>query len=88
MVKSYFFKFIIGNLVIMRFSVHSCQKKFLNKHLHFSIHVLVRTHANLKLEQYLDVYESGILPWDIEMMVEESFTEFLTPSLNRKLNLD
>jgi hypothetical protein len=30
---------IIGNLVIMRFSVHLCQRKFLNKHLRFSIHV-------------------------------------------------
>jgi hypothetical protein len=30
---------IIGNLVIMRFSVHLCQRKFLNKHLRFAIHV-------------------------------------------------
>jgi hypothetical protein len=30
---------IIGNLVIMRFPVHLCQRKFLNKHLRFSIHV-------------------------------------------------
>ncbi len=30
---------IIGNFVIMRFSVHLCQRKFLNKHLRFSIHV-------------------------------------------------
>jgi hypothetical protein len=30
---------VLGNLVIMRFSVHLCQRKFLNKHLRFSIHV-------------------------------------------------
>jgi hypothetical protein len=32
-------KIVFGNLVIMRFSVHLCQRKFLNKHLRFSIHV-------------------------------------------------
>ncbi len=30
---------VLGHLVIMRISVHLCQRKFLNKHLHFSIHV-------------------------------------------------
>jgi hypothetical protein len=30
---------VLGNSVIMRFSVHLCQRKFLNKHLRFSIHV-------------------------------------------------
>jgi hypothetical protein len=30
---------IIGNLVIMRFSVYLCQRKSCNKHLRFSIHV-------------------------------------------------
>ena len=31
---------VLGNLVIMRISVHLCQRKFLNKHLRFPIHVL------------------------------------------------
>jgi hypothetical protein len=31
---------IIGNLVIMRFSVYLCQRKSCNKHLCFSIYVL------------------------------------------------
>jgi hypothetical protein len=29
---------VLGNLVIMRFSVHLCQSKFLHKYLRFSIH--------------------------------------------------
>ena len=36
---------------------------------------LVRAHTNLKLEQRLEVYESGQLPWDIEMVVEESLSD-------------
>ena len=39
-VKFFSDKIVFGNLVIMRFSVHLCQRKFLNKHLRFSIHVL------------------------------------------------
>jgi hypothetical protein len=31
----------------------------------------VCTHTNLKLEQRLEMYETGLLPWDIEMTVEE-----------------
>jgi hypothetical protein len=30
---------VLGILVIMRFSVHLCQRKFLNKHLRFCIHI-------------------------------------------------
>jgi hypothetical protein len=58
---------------------------------------LVSTHTNLHLEYRLELYETGILPWDIEMTVEESgfgqttrtgsLTESLTPSLNPKMTL-
>jgi hypothetical protein len=27
---------------------------------------LVRTHTNLKFEQRLELYETGLLPWDID----------------------
>ncbi len=33
------------------------------------------THTNLKLEQCLHLYETGLLPWDIEMTVEESLSD-------------
>jgi hypothetical protein len=36
---------------------------------------LVWTHTNLKLEQRLEMYETGLLPWDIEMTVEESVSD-------------
>ena len=36
---------------------------------------LVRTDTNLKLEQRLESYESGLLVWDIEMMVEEALSD-------------
>ena len=36
---------------------------------------LVHTHANLKLEQFLELYEAGMLPWDIEMTVEEPLSD-------------
>jgi hypothetical protein len=32
---------------------------------------LVHTHTNLKLEQRLEMYETDLLPWDIQMTVEE-----------------
>jgi hypothetical protein len=35
----------------------------------------VRTHANFKLEQRLELYEVGMLPWDIEMTVEEPLSD-------------
>ncbi len=38
-VKNFPDEIVLGNLVIMRFSVHLCQRKFLNKHLRFSHHV-------------------------------------------------
>ncbi len=36
---------------------------------------LVRTHTNLKLEQRLDMFETGLFPWDIEKTVEESVSD-------------
>ncbi len=36
---------------------------------------LVRTHTNLKLEQRLEMYEIGLVPWDIEMTVEETVSD-------------
>ncbi len=36
---------------------------------------LVRTHTNLMLEQRLEMYETGLFPWDIEMTVEESVSD-------------
>ncbi len=35
----------------------------------------VHTHTNLKLEQRLEMYEAGLLPWDIEMTVEETVSD-------------
>ncbi len=32
-------------------------------------------HTNLKLEERLQVYETGLLPWDIEMTVEELLSD-------------
>ena len=36
---------------------------------------LVRTHANLKLDQCLELYEAGMLSWDIQMTVEEPLSD-------------
>ena len=35
----------------------------------------MHTHTILKLEHRLDLYESGLLPWDIEMTVEEPVSD-------------
>ena len=39
------------------------------------VELLVHTHTNLKLEQRLEMYEAGLLPWDIEMTVEEPVSD-------------
>ena len=36
---------------------------------------LVRVHNNLKLEHRLDLYETGLLPWDIQMTVEDPLSD-------------
>ena len=48
--------------------IHSNRRNRLGQKL---VERLVRTHTNLKLEQRLEMYEAGLLPWDIEMTVEE-----------------
>ena len=35
----------------------------------------MHAHTNLKLEQRLELYETGQLPWDIEMVVEEPVSD-------------
>ena len=65
--------------------IHSKRRNRLGQEL---VDRLVRAHTNLKLEQCLQIYEAGLLLWDIEMTVEESVsddddgppTESLTPS--------
>jgi hypothetical protein len=36
---------------------------------------LVRTHTNLQFDHRLELYETGMLPWDLEMTVEESLSD-------------
>jgi hypothetical protein len=52
--------------------IHSNRKNRFGQNL---VERLVRTHTNLKLEQRLEMYESGLLPWDIEMTVKESVSD-------------
>ena len=35
----------------------------------------MHTYTNLQLEQRLELYEAGMLPWDITMTVEESLSD-------------
>ncbi len=35
----------------------------------------MRTHTNLQLEHRLELYESGMLPWDLEMTVEDPLSD-------------
>ena len=52
--------------------IHSKRRNRLGQEL---VERLVRTHTNLKLEQRLQLYEAGLLPWDIEMTVEEILSD-------------
>jgi hypothetical protein len=36
---------------------------------------LVRTHTNLQLEHRLELYEADMLPWDLEMTVEDPLSD-------------
>ncbi len=36
---------------------------------------LVCTHTNLQFEHRLELYEADMLPWDLEMTVEESLSD-------------
>ncbi len=53
-------------------SIHSKRRNRLGQEL---VEGLVRIHTNLKLEQRLELYEAGMLPWDIEMTVEEPLSD-------------
>jgi hypothetical protein len=52
--------------------IHSNRRNRLGQTL---VQRLVRTHTNLKLEQRLKMYETGLVPWDIEMTVEEPVSD-------------
>jgi hypothetical protein len=52
--------------------IHSNRSNRLSQKL---VECLVRTHTNLKLEQRLEMYEDGLIPWDIEMTVEEAVSD-------------
>ena len=52
--------------------IHSKRRNRLGQHL---VECLVRTHTNLQLEHRLELYETGQLPWDIEMVVEEPLSD-------------
>ena len=52
--------------------IHSKKRNRLGQAL---VEQLVRAHTNVKLEQRLELYEAGQLPWDIEMVVEEPLSD-------------
>ena len=60
--------------------IHSKRRNRFGQRL---VESLVSTHTNLKLEQRLQIYETGLLPWDIEMTVEESVSDDEDGSLHR-----
>ncbi len=52
--------------------IHSNRRNSLGQKL---VESLVWTQTNLKLEQRLEMYEAGLLPWDIEMTVVEPVSD-------------
>ena len=52
--------------------IHSKRRNRLGQEL---VERLVCDHTNLKLEQRLQLYETSLLPWDIEMTVEEPLSD-------------
>ena len=52
--------------------IHSKRRNRIGQEL---VERLVRAHTNLKLEHRLHLYETGLLPWDIEMTVEEPLSD-------------
>jgi hypothetical protein len=52
--------------------MYSMRRNMLGQDL---VECLVRTHTNLQLEHRLELYETGMFPWDIEMTVEESLSD-------------
>ena len=52
--------------------IHSKRRNSLGQQF---VECLVHTHTNLQLEHRLELYETGQLPWDIEMVVEEPLSD-------------
>ena len=52
--------------------IHSKTRNRLGQEL---VDLLVHTHTNLHLQQCLEIYETGLFPWDIEMTTEESLPD-------------
>jgi hypothetical protein len=52
--------------------IHSNRRNRLGQKI---VECLVHTHTNLKLEQRLEMYETRLLTWDIEMTVEDPVSD-------------
>ena len=52
--------------------IHSKRRNRLGQDL---VERLVRTRTNFQLEHRLELYEAGMLPWDLEMTVEEPLSD-------------
>ena len=52
--------------------IHSKRRNRLG---HQFVERLVRTHTNLHLDHRLEMYETGQILWDIEMVVQESLSD-------------
>jgi hypothetical protein len=53
---------LVLKVTLLSCSVSECEHRS-------SIEDWIRTHTNLKLKQFLEMYETGLIPWDIEMTV-------------------
>ena len=52
--------------------IHSKRRNRLGQQI---VERLVRTYTNLQLDHRLELYETGQIPWDIEMVVQESLSD-------------
>jgi hypothetical protein len=62
----------------MKIDIHVWIKAFLKPWpdlMWLVVERLVRTHTNLHLEYRLELYEADMLPWDLEMTVEEPLSD-------------
>jgi hypothetical protein len=84
-IKTYFKSWTVLMVVVLLFcSVSTCEHILsIEGWIHSNrrnrlgqkfVESLVHTHTNLKLER-LEMYETGLLPWDIEMTVEETVSD-------------
>ena len=64
--------FIVAHIWSIQGWIHSKRRNRLGQDL---VERLVSTHTNLQLEHHLELYEDGMIPWDIEMTVEESLSD-------------